>query len=64
MKPAPALTLILASLVCSAEPAIAAGVNLSWNACTPEGGVQNKTFACNSNTGSRTIYGSFVLAAN
>lgn len=55
------LVLILLSL---APAAGAAGVNLSWDACSGEGGVQNKTFACNTNLGSRTLYGSFVMDSN
>jgi hypothetical protein len=53
--------LLLAAL---AGPAGAAGVDLSWNACTAEGGVQNKTFACNTNTGSSVLVGSFALASD
>jgi len=51
-------------LLLAAGSASASGVNLSWDACTPEGGVQNKTFACNTNLGSRTMFGSFVLASD
>jgi hypothetical protein len=40
----------------------AAGLNLSWGACEAEGGIANKTFACNTNTGSSTLYGSFSVA--
>jgi hypothetical protein len=65
MKEWPALPLALAAALAVVPlPAIAAGVNLSWDACTAEGGVQNKVFACNTNAGSRAIYGSFVLATN
>lgn len=45
-------------------PAGAAGANLAWNACLSEGGAANKDFACNSNTGTNVLYGSFVLAAS
>ncbi len=62
--PLAVLIFAVAGLVSLAEPATAAGVNLSWDACTSEGGVQNKTFACNTNAGTRIIYGSFVLAGN
>lgn len=54
------LAVLLLSVI--AGQAKAAGVNLSWDACTSEGGVQNKDFACNTNLGSRTMYGSFILA--
>jgi len=40
----------------------APGVNLAWNHCLGEGtGVQNVDFACNTNTGSRTIVASMIL---
>src|SRR5262245_48013909 len=64
MKPAPALAFLPIALLALAPPALAAGVNLSWDACTAEGGVQNKTFACDTNSGTRALYGSFVLAAD
>lgn len=57
----PVVMLLLISL---GTPAGAAGVNLSWDACTAEGGVQNKTFACNTNLGSCTLYASFVLGSD
>ena len=53
--------LLLAALT---RTATAAGVNLSWDACTGDGGVQNKTFACNTNTGSNSLFGSFALASD
>jgi len=62
MKPPLILSLVVAGIISLAPAADAAGVNLAWDACTPEGGVQNKSFACNSNSGGRTLYGSFVLA--
>ncbi len=40
-----------------------AGVNLTWDACTPEGGVPSKTFACTTNSGSETLWASFVISA-
>lgn len=42
----------------------ATGVNLAWDGCLPEGGVSSKTFACNTNTGTATMWGSFALAAD
>ena len=57
----PSLLLMLSVL---GSPAVAAGVNLSWNACTPDGGTQNKTFACNTNSGSNSLFGSFALASD
>jgi hypothetical protein len=53
--------LLLAGLT---DPAVAAGVNLSWDACTADGGVQNKIFACNTNAGSSSLFGSFVLSSD
>jgi len=43
----------------------AEGMNLAWNHCFGEGtGVQNLTFACNTNTGKNVMTGSFVLGVN
>ncbi len=39
------------------------GVNIRWNACLSDGGAINRNFACNSNNGSNSITGSFVLEA-
>jgi hypothetical protein len=39
-------------------------VNLAWDACASEGGVQNKTFACDTNSGSRVMVASFVLGSS
>jgi len=42
----------------------AQGVNLSWSRCFGEGvGTQNRNFACNTNTGSNVMTGSFVLSS-
>ena len=56
--------LLLVASLALAERSWAAGVNFSWNACTSEGGVQNKTFACNTNAGTAVVYGSFTLTAD
>ena len=48
-------------LAASATLASAAGVNLAWNNCAGDAGVQNITFACNTNTGNRGLVGSFVV---
>lgn len=56
--------LLLGCLILAAQRSSAGGVNFSWNACTSEGGVQNKTFACNTNTGVLVMYGSFTLTAD
>ena len=61
----PPLALALLSLL--PIPALAAttppGVNLRWDNCYDDGGTQNKTFACDTNTGSERLVLSFVLAA-
>ena len=64
MKAPLAVVLLLGGLVSGSLASAEAGVNLSWDACTSEGGIQNKTFSCNTNSGSRVLYGSFVLAAD
>lgn len=38
------------------------GCNLRWDHCYGDGGVQNKTFACDTNSGSETLVASFVPA--
>jgi hypothetical protein len=43
--------------------AAAAGVGLRWNACNADGGIQNKTFACNTNNGTNALVGTFELGA-
>ncbi|MBI5711670.1 MAG: hypothetical protein HZC42_15410 [Candidatus Eisenbacteria bacterium] len=58
-----ALMVLLVGTVVPAAGATAAGVNFSWDACASEGGVQSKTFACNTNAGSRAAWGSFIVAA-
>jgi hypothetical protein len=60
--PSQLLTVLLLAVL--ADPAVAAGVNLSWDACTADGGVQNKTFACNTNSASNSLFGSFALASD
>jgi len=52
-------------LAASATLASAAGINFRWDACFGDGGVQNKTFACNINSpASVRMIGSFVLDAD
>jgi len=38
------------------------GVNIRWDNCFDDGGLMNKTFACNTNTGQEQLVVSFVLA--
>ena len=71
MRLAPSLRLtftLLPSLVLAlavfAPPAHAVeGVNLRWDQCYGDAGAQNKSFACDTNTGTETLVGSFVLGA-
>jgi len=51
---------LLLSLIIPASSARAAGLNLAWDQCWPEGGVAAKSFACGVNTGYWEIVGSFV----
>ena len=57
-------TLLIAGalLALSASLASAAGINLSWNDCGLAGSA-TKAFACNTNTGASTMYGSFIPPA-
>ena len=55
------ILLALSLLAVSATLAGAAGLNLRWTACAGDGGVQNRTFACDTNAGGHDIAGSFVL---
>lgn len=45
-------------------PAHAGEVNLRWNDCWGDGGVQNRVFACDRNTGSELLVASFVPRAD
>lgn len=58
------LLVAIAFLIALPRTSQSAGANLAWSACLPEGGTANKDFACNSNTGTNALYGSFVLAAD
>jgi len=61
---AAALTLLALSLAPGRAQA-AQGISLAWNHCLSEGtGVQNKTFACDTNIGSNTMVGTFQLNTN
>lgn len=68
MRRSPSLYLLLLALVLSPVHAHAAatsppGVNLRWDQCYGDGGVQYKNFACDTNTGSDQLVGSFELAS-
>lgn len=63
----PALAAFSAAAVLLLTPSVtraSAGVNFAWDNCLPEGGLSSKTFACNTNSGAKSMWGSFVLAAN
>jgi len=57
-----------AALACSPPRVHAAtgpsGVNLGWGQCLADGGFANRTFACDTNTGSETLVGSFVTGSD
>ena len=42
----------------------AAGVGLRWLSCNGDGGQANRAFACNSNTGTNNLVGTFELGEN
>jgi hypothetical protein len=48
-------------LAVSASVAAASGVGLRWTSCLSDGGAINRTFACNSNTGTNLLVGTFQL---
>ncbi len=54
------LTTMIA-LALSTSLANAGGLNLRWNDCAADGGVQNLKFACDSNAGSTALVASIVL---
>lgn len=54
------LAIVFASTASAAAPA-APGVNLRWDGCYSDGGAWNRSFACNTNSGSELLVGSFEL---
>ena len=48
-------------LAVTASASFAAGLNLRWNNCEGDGGVQSQNFACNSNASNRGLAASFTL---
>ena len=62
--PAPSLLLAAALAWLVALPASAQNLKLRWNACGGDGGVQNRSFACDTNAGSELLVASFVLTGN
>jgi len=53
---------LLLVVLCTA-PARAAGISLRWTNCVDDAGTPNTAFACDTNTGSRSLVTSFVLAS-
>jgi hypothetical protein len=59
-----ALLFSIATTSLPREASAAEGVNLAWSHCFGEGtGVQNMTFACDTNVGSHSMTASFVLSS-
>jgi hypothetical protein len=56
-----ALLISGALLALTSSTALAGGVNFAWTECLSGGGVSNRTFACNTNTGTNVAIGSFML---
>jgi hypothetical protein len=54
----------LCLLLVPARALAAQGMNLAWVHCMGDGGVQNQSFACNTNTGAHIMHGSFVLGSD
>jgi len=56
---------MVAAMLLVASSALASGVNMRWDNCLSDGGVNNKTFACNINSpASVRFIGSFVEDAD
>ena len=54
------LLLAMSATIASAGP----GVGLRWTNCLSDAGTLNRVFACNSNTGSNVLVGTFELGAD
>lgn len=52
---------VIAMIVVGSSAHAAPGVNMRWTSCFGDGGAFNRNFACNTNTGTNTLVGSFVL---
>src|SRR5262245_31288330 len=64
MRPTRSILLLAALLACSSRAHAAQGLGLRWDTCLIDGGVQNRSFACDVNTGLETLAGSFKLGAD
>lgn len=58
------LALAAALLLCAPPRAIAGGFDLAWDRCWPGGGTSARESACDTDAGSQTLVGSFVLPAD
>ena len=58
----PLLCIATALALGVSSPASAGVLNLRWNECWGDGGVQNRVFACDRNTGAEVLVASFVPA--
>lgn len=56
--------LLAIALMASPAAAHAAGVNLSWTNCYPDGAISNRSFACDTNAGTNVAIGSYVTPAS
>ena len=60
-------SILLCGLLLAATASLASaasGVNLRWNACIGDAGASNRNFACNVNTGTNLLVGSFEVGAD
>ena len=64
MKRSLLATSLLAAMLLAPPSAAAGGVNLAWNNCASEGGTANRSSACDSNSGTNILAGSFVVSAD
>lgn len=64
MKMLKTLSMTAALLGLTVGFALAAGNNLAWQDCAGGSGVQNRAFACGSNSGNSQLISSFVAPAN
>jgi hypothetical protein len=61
MEPRVPLLLAAASLFVSSQALAQGDLHLGWNNCRADGGVENVSFACGSNTGVEVLVASFIL---
>ena len=59
-----ALLCVVLVVLTAAVASAAGGVNVRWNDCLGDGGVPDRVFACDRNSGTNLLDGSFVLGAD